>query len=319
LNELADEERMWVSASEEGEASKRVIPYDFSQPMTLAREHMRILETGFETFSRHWGTQLVASLRTTARVHFDSVELVTYDDYVASLPPTTAMLVLSVEGGRRSGVLQIPLETVLDWIDRMLGGRGSYGKVPNRDLTEIEQELLRQLMVRVLNDLDYSFSSIMPLDTALKTIQYTPQAVQVVAASTPVLVSTFTQEVEGAPAMPSTLMLPAEGIVEALRNSMEREETSADDRKLIEQQRVELDRAVQEVPVDVTVRLRQVGITPREVVGLNVGDTLPLHQSAAEPLEVVVGDMVLAHAAVGTSGSRLAGLIVDTKRNTDDN
>jgi flagellar motor switch protein FliM len=310
---------MRVSASQEGEASRRVIPYDFSQPMTLAREHMRILETGFETFSRHWGTQLVASLRASARVHFDSVELITYDDYVASLPSTTAMLVLTVEGGRRNGVLQIPLEMVLVWIDRMLGGRGSYGTIANRDLTEIEQELLRQLMVRVLNDLDHSFSAIMPLDTALKTIQYTPQTVQVVAASAPVLVASFQQEIEDIPAAPCTLMLPAEGIVEALRSSIEHDETSADERELAEYQRAELSRTIQEVPVNVTVRLRQVNVTPREVIGLQVGDTLPLHQSSAEPLEVVVGDKILAHAAVGTSGSRLAGLIVDTKRITDDN
>ena len=42
--------------------------YDFRRPMTLAREHGRVLERAFETYARQWGNQLSARLRAVERL-----------------------------------------------------------------------------------------------------------------------------------------------------------------------------------------------------------------------------------------------------------
>jgi flagellar motor switch protein FliM len=49
------------------------------------------------------------------------------------------------------------------------------------------------------------------------------------------------------------------------------------------------------------------------VVGLAVGDVLPLQHPATRPLDVVVDGVVLARAAVGSQGSRLACRVVDVE------
>lgn len=305
---------MTVSSKVPGSSTSAPVPYDFRQPMTLAREHARVLEMAFETFARHWGTQLVGRLRVAAQVSFDSVEMRSYDEYISSLPQVTTMLVCSIEGGRRTAVVEFPLSTAMEWLDRMLGGRGTPGAVPERDLTDIEQQLMRHLMERTLGDLSYSFATVIPLETELKNIQYSPQMIQATTASTPVLVARFTVDVEGQ-SVAATAMLPAEDIVAALRENQGTDNRSEEEIENERRERELLDLAVQEVPVEVAVRFRPVPVHPREIVRLSVGDLLPLHQSAAQPLDVVVGDRVLAHAAAGTSGSRLAGLIVHVKEN----
>ena len=50
-------------------------PYDFRRPMTLAREHGRVLEMAFETYARQWGTLLTSRLRVVAQATLESVEL----------------------------------------------------------------------------------------------------------------------------------------------------------------------------------------------------------------------------------------------------
>ncbi len=305
---------MTSSVATPGMNPKKAVVYDFRQPMTLAREHSRVLEMAFETFSRHWGTQLVAHLRTGAQVTFDKLDMCTYDEYVSSLPGMTTLLILGMGGGRRTGVLEFPLNRALEWVDRMLGGLGTPGTVSSRDLTEIEQDLIRHLTERTLHDLGYSFSTVLVLEPQLRLIQYSPQMIQATAASTPVLVARFTVDVDET-SSPATIMLPAEDIVQALRESQGADSRTVEE---LESERIErdrLDRAVQEVPVEVTVRMRPQPINPRELLALEVGDVVPLHHGATQPLEVVVGERVLAQAAAGTNGSRLAAVVVHDKEN----
>src|SRR5215218_808553 len=59
--------------------------YDFRRPMTLAREHGRVLEMAFETYARQWGNQLSARLRALSAVTLESVAMHSYDEYVRAL------------------------------------------------------------------------------------------------------------------------------------------------------------------------------------------------------------------------------------------
>lgn len=289
------------------------MPYDFRQPMTLPREYSRVLEMAFETFSRHWSTQMMAHLRTAAQVRFESLEMRSYDEYVSSLEPVTTLLVCGIEGGRRTALIEFPLSSALMWIDRLLGGRGAPGAVEDRDLTEIEVQLIRLLMDRALKDLNYSFSTLLHLDAEIKSIQYSPQMVQAAAASTPVLVARFVMDVDGSECAAS-LMLPAEDVIAALRDSQASEAPEEDEE--LREQREALDRSVQEVPVELAVRFRPQQLSARAVAALAVGDVLGLQQSSSEPLEVVIDDLVVAHAAPGSEGPRLAALIVTVKENS---
>ena len=295
-------------------AIRTPVSYDFRRPMTLPREHARMLDMAFGTFSRHWANQLVARLRVSVTSVVTEVKMCSYDEYVTSLPTTTTMVLCSVEPGRRTALVQFPLDAALVWIDHMLGGPGTPGAVPERELTEIEQALIMELLRRTLADLNYSFAAILPLQAEFRQIQYTPQFVQAAEASTPVIVARFGLHVDEQD-VPVSVMLPAEGLTAAMRDGEHVDLRSAEEIAEEKAQRLQLEVAVQQVPVDVAVRFRPVTVHPRDVVALRPGDVLPLHHPASRPLDVVVGDRVLAQAAPGTQGSRLAGMVVHVKEN----
>lgn len=283
--------------------------YDFRRPMTMVREHARVLEMAFETFARQWGTQLTARLRVMSQVTLDELTLRTYDEYVRSLPPTTAMVLCTIEETRQTAVMQFPVGTAMVWIDYLLGGSGRGDEREGRELTEIELTLLRDLLRPALGDLSYAFAALLPLDVTVRTVQYNPQFVQAVGASESVLVASFTVR-SGEREDTATFMVPAELLLAALRNADGSDARSADERRAQAASVIDLEAAVQRVPVEVSVRFSPVTVHPREVINLAVGDVLPLFHPSTKPLDVVVDGVVLAHAAAGNNGTRLACMVV---------
>lgn len=284
-------------------------PYDFRRPMTMAREHARVLEMAFETFARQWGNQLTARLRAMAQVTLDGLSLQTYDEYVRGLPGTTAMMLCSVEQTRQTAVVQVPVSATMVWIDYMLGGPGTGDAREDRELTEIELTLLRGVMGAALGDLGYAFSSLTPLDVTLRSVQYNPQFVQAVPASDAVLVATFLMRV-GEREDVASVMFPAEVLLAAVRQADGAGSRSVEDQRAHELAVLDLEAAVEDVPVEVAVRFAPVVVRPRDVVGLAVGDVVPLSHPSSQPLDVVVDGVVLARAAAGNNGSRLACMVV---------
>ena len=89
-----------------------------------------------------------------------------------------------------AGILQWPLELSLVCIDHLLGGAG--GAQPERTLTEIETELVRDLVDRVLSELRYALTGLVNLTPRLTGLESNPQFVQAAAASDLLAVAGFT-------------------------------------------------------------------------------------------------------------------------------
>lgn len=290
------------------------VSYDFRRPMTLAREYGRLLEMAFETFARLWANQLALRLRVSATAGPATVGMRSYDEYVTALPAMTTLVLCTVDPGRRTCLLQFPVDAALTWVDHLLGGPGTPGAVPERELTDIEQQLVRELLRRTLADFDYAFTSITSLDPEYRGIQYNPQFVQAAEAATPVITATFTLRVE-TNTIPVSVMMPAEGVIAAMREGQRTDQRTPDQLAAEAVVRARLERSVQEAPVDVRIRFRPVPIRSGDVGSLQVGQLLHLRHPSSRPLDVVVGTRVLAHAAVGSQGAQLAGLIVQVKEN----
>lgn len=290
--------------------------YDFRRPQTLAREQGRVLEMAYETFGRQWGNQLSARLRIPYQVTLDAVSLRSYDEYVRSLPEPTVMVLCNVEQTRQSAVVQLPMQSAMVWIDYLLGGSGRVDPaMAPRDFTEIEQTLVRNLLQSALGDLGYAFSAIMPISVSVKNFQYNPQFVQAVPAADSVIVAEFTLRC-GERTHAATLMLPADLVLAALNASEKTDNRTDEERISHDVARGNVNTAVQNAPMAVAVRFMPRTVHPRDVINLAVGDLLPLSHATPKPLEVVVEDVVLAHAAIGSEGSRLAVMVTHVEETT---
>jgi flagellar motor switch protein FliM len=210
-------------------------------------------------------------------------------------------------------VVQIPVETALVWVDYLFGGMGE-GDSRDRELTDIEFTVVRDLLQRALDDLSYTFASVVPVTVTVRSVQYNPQFVQAVGASEPVVVAAFSLNV-GQRSDLATVMLPADlMLVEPATDEID-SDLLAEQVRVRAEARGRLEITVPSVPVEVAVRFAPMTVHPRDVVDLAVGDVLPLSHPASQPLDVVVDGVVLARAAAGSHGSRLACQVVTVEEN----
>ena len=284
-------------------AKKVVEVYDFRRPTTLAREHSRVLELAFETFARQWGTQLTTKIRTASSVITDQVTMETYDEYASGLPASTAMVLFSLDGQESKGVIQFPVEAALVWITRMLGGAVS-APIPDRKFTQIEHALVKRLMEDALEDLRYSFGSLLIEAPVVDGIHFNSQFAQAAATNTLMIVAGFTLRM-GERSWRATIALPAEVLVQQLGSNNPLSDAAAAPAQLRAQ--------LAGVPVDVALALSSVPVTPDTVLNLAVGDVLNLPHPVTRPFDLTVGGTPVACAIGVTHGSRKAGQIVNTE------
>ncbi|MCE0457347.1 flagellar motor switch protein FliM [Curtobacterium flaccumfaciens] len=276
--------------------------YDFARPSTLAREHARVLELAFETFARQWGTQLTAKVRAVSQVTCEQVEMTTYDEYAASLPALTGMVLLPITGLTPKGVLQVPLDAALTWVSHALGASRPL-PTPDRTFTPIEQALVRKIVEDALDDLRYSFGGLLAQDVAVGGFQFNSQFAQAAQKGDLMIVASFSIRV-GDRIAPGTLALPAEAVLPQLGEAAAHV-SPADARAL-------LDAQLESVPVGVSLRFAPAAVLPTQVLRLAVGDVLPLPHPQHRPLTIAVDGEPVGTAAVGANGSRLAGIVVTT-------
>ncbi|WP_337925109.1 flagellar motor switch protein FliM [Arthrobacter jiangjiafuii] len=279
--------------------------YDFRRPTTLAREHARVLEMAFDTFARQWGTQLTAKVRVLSQVTSERVEILSYDEYAAGLPAVTGMVLFNIPKVEAKAVIQFPTAAALSWVGHMLGGTGQRVS-PERKFTQIEQALLGRIMDDALDDLHYSLGTLLRAPMTPSSIQYNSQFAQAAASADPMIVATF-EMVVGETVAPATVAIPSEALLPQL-DPVGSAPSKTPPAELIRGQ-------LAHVPVKVLLQLDDITVKPAMVLNLAVGDVLNLGHARHRPLNVTVGGRRLAHAAAGSSGSRLAGVIVSTEEN----
>lgn len=285
-------------------------PYDFRRPIQLSREHQRTLQLGFDGFARQATTVFTSSLRTVCTVTLVDIAQRTYAEYVDSLGPSTYMTLFSAEPMPGTGVLEIPLLATMTSVDHMLGGPGSEDQ-PDRPLTEIEAGVVRGLIQRLLGEMRYSLGGIVALDPTVTGVEYSPQFAQVAGAADVMVVVTFELRIGERPHR-LTVCLPFGGLLPYLTNAATPGAVSDRERAQRAHSAQLLAQQFNQVPLDVSVRLRPMRLDPTVIADLTPGSVLRLNHPASAPLDVTVDDTTFAHATPGTRGQQLAALIVTT-------
>ncbi len=289
--------------------SSVVTPYDFRRPVNLSRENSRTLQIAFETFARQAATVITSALRSVCQIDLLAVEQQTYNEYVETLDDMTYLTVFSADPLQQHAVLEMPLPVTMTCVDRLLGGPGAVEQ-PQRPLTDLESAVVGGLFDRLVAEVRYGFSAIVPLEPKVHAVEYSPQLAQVANASDAMVVGRFLLH-HGEREHPLSLCLSFAGLLPYLTAAATGAGDLSDrERRKREEARDRLAAGFQDVPVDVAVRFRSTLADPLELSGLRVGDVVRLRHPAQAPLDVTAADVVFAHATPGSQGRRLAALVV---------
>lgn len=188
-----------TEAVSQTQEQRKIKIYDFKRPDKFSKEQIRTVSIMHETFARLTTTAMSAQLRSLVNVHVASVDQLTYEEFIRSIPNPTTLGIINMDPLKGSAVLEIDPAITFSIIDRLFGGKGEGTKV-NRDLSDIEQSVMENIIVRILGNLREAWSQVIDLRPRLGQIETNPQFAQIVPPTEMVVLVTLETkigEVEG--------------------------------------------------------------------------------------------------------------------------
>lgn len=284
---------------------RKVKIYDFRRPDKFSKDQIRTLQMMHETFARLTTTALSAQLRALVSVHVASVDQLTYEEFVRSIPNPTTLAVINMDPLKGSGVLEIDPSITFTIIDKLFGGIGESSRI-TRELTDIELSVMEGIIVRILGNLREAWSNVIDLRPRLGNIETNPQFAQIVPPNDMVVLITLETKVGEVEGM-TNLCIPyitIEPIISKLSAqywySSIRKGTT-DENLAIIQGRLE------NVELQVVAEIGEVPITMQEVLNLTVGDVIKLPDTKVNSDMILkVGGRKKYKCRPGLIGSRVA-------------
>lgn len=275
-----------VKAGLRPEKRRRIKIYDFKRPDKFSKDQIRTLQMMHEAFARLTTTALSARLRTLVGVHVSSVDQLTYEEFIKSIPNPTTLAVIDMSPLKGNAVLEMDPAITFSMIDRLFGGKGKPISL-SREMTDIERGVIERIILRILNDLKEAWANVVDLRPRLSQFEANPQFVQIVPPNDmAVLITLDTRvgEVEGL----TNFCIPyitLEPIISKLSAqywySSIRRGSSGDAIESIKGR-------LSKTPVPVVAVLGYAHVTMRELLTLSKGDTLPLEETISSEATLFV-------------------------------
>ena len=290
--------------------SRKIKIYDFKRPDKFSKEQIRTVSIMHETFARLTTTALSAQLRSLVQVHVASVDQLTYEEFIRSIPNPTTLGVINMDPLKGSAILEVDPAITFSIIDRLFGGKGEGTKV-SRDLTDIENSVMEGIIVRILGNMREAWSQVIDLRPRLGQIETNPQFAQIVPPTEMVVLVTLETKVGEVEGMMNFCIpyLTIEPIISKLSaqywySSVRRGETT-------ENLNILRDR-LSTIAVTLIVEIGSMDLTVREVLGMQLGDVVRLQTANIhDSMALRVGDRKKFWCKPGQIGTKLAVQITD--------
>jgi flagellar motor switch protein FliM len=285
--------------------TRKIKIYDFKRPDKFSKDQIRTLQMMHETFARLTTTSLSAQLRTIVHVHVASVDQLTYEEFLRSIPNPTTLAVINMDPLKGSSIFEIDPSITFTIIDRLFGGPGEASKI-NRELTDIELSVIEGIIVRILGNLREAWSNVIDLRPRLGNIETNPQFAQIVPPSDMVVLITLETKVGDVEGMtnfcipyltiePIITKLSAQYWYSSIRKGGTTENLAI------------LKKRLETVHVNLIAELGSLDISVKDVLGLQRGDIIKLERTKVDDDMVLkIGNKEKFFARPGIVGSYMA-------------
>lgn len=286
--------------------TRKIKIYDFKRPDKFSKEQLRTVSNMHETFARLTTTSLSAQLRSLVHVHVASVDQLTYEEFIRSIPTPTCLAVVNMDPLKGNTVLEIDPTITFCIIDRLFGGKGATTGNKNRDLTDIEQSVMEGIIVRILANMREAWTQVIDLRPRLGQIETNPQFAQIVPPSEMVVLVTLETKVGDEEGMMNFCIpyLTIEPIISKLSSqfwfSSVRKNTTTQYLNTLKEK-------LSSVDMDVVAEIGSIDLPIRDVLGLRVGDIVRLSDNkVGDPLTLSVGNKKKFYCQPGVVGKKMA-------------
>jgi len=289
---------------------KRIRVYDFKRPNKFSKDQIRSLQNIHENLCRGLTTYFSGNLHTVSETTVISIEQITYDEFIRSLPNPTVLGLYTMNPLEGTALMEMSPSLAFTVVDRLLGGQGQ-GVEKNRDLTEIEKTIIEKRLAQIVAISQEAWAEVYEHNPKFVSMETNPQFTQIVAPNEMVVLITLQVKIGEEVGMINICMpyLMLEPILDKLSTfflfSTQAKETSPEQVQAIRKK-------IEWAKVDVVAFLGHSEILVRDLLDLAKGDVIPLNQSVHDPLPIYVGEFMKFKSIPGQHGNHIAVQITET-------
>jgi flagellar motor switch protein FliM len=288
---------------------KRATRYDFKRPNRISKNVLQSLHFLHERYARNFALNLSAYLRTLTDIVLLSVDQLSYAEFLMSLPETTCINVVKIAPHGGTLAYEVNPTLVFAVIEKLMGG-SSDTPTMNREITQIEQNLVEGFIEMALHDLQEGWQTLGETHFLLERRETSPQLVQIVAPNEIVVVIVFEVKIGQSSGMmnfciPAIYLEPfAMELKQENRTDISTRITAADYRRL--------DSVLEKASVTLGVDLAQRRLRIQELLALKEGDILPLDRTVDAPVSVKISGLAKYLGRFGTRKGKKAVRILSS-------
>jgi len=292
---------------EKSTTEKKIVRYDFHDADRVSQDQLRSLHLLYEAFGRNFASSLSAYLRAFVDVTLKSIEQIPYSAFVKQLPDPTLFASITMKPFDSNMALEMNPSLVFPMIDMILGGPGTTLE-ENRNLTEIELNIIEGVIKLIMRDLGTAWQSIMEFDFILDGKGTKPQMFQIVSQSE--AVATIALEVKiGDFSGRMNMCIPSHAL-KLLRSKFD-QQWQAPRHKSVENEKEKMLRLVEFAPVSLSGEIPNCNMTVGELLKVSVGDVIALNHRVSDPVYMRVGGIVKYKGNIIQRRGNVAFEIVD--------
>ena len=157
---------------------KSVVLYDFRRPDRVSKDQMRTLQNLHDGYARLLSTTLSSYLRTLVEIDIVSVDQLTYSEFMMSISNPSCIYVFQMEPLEGAAIFEVNPSLVFFIVDRLFGGQGKPSE-HNRELTDIEKNVLTKIVERALLNLKEVWEHVGIFTPKIESYETNSQFVQI--------------------------------------------------------------------------------------------------------------------------------------------
>jgi flagellar motor switch protein FliM len=287
------------------EKKKKIKPYDFRRPNKLSKDQIRTLVMLHENLARLLTTSLSTYLRSMVRGQVVSIDQLTYEEFTKSLHNPTVMNIISLKPLEGNMLIELSPQLAFAIVDRLLGGFG-YSLEKIRELTDIEQTVIKRVMAKILPNIKEAWQVVAELNPGFESIELNPLFTQIIPPTDMIVLVTL--EVRIAEAFGLMNVCIPLAVLEPILDRLNAQVwfTKSSNKTSSTQSLSAIQSRLAQASIQVAAELGRATISVGELLTLTVGDVIQLDQSVKGLLDVRVGNQIKFKATPGVSENKMA-------------
>jgi len=296
--------------SESKKAEKEAITFDFRLPHRLSKNQLRTFQAVHENFGETLASYLVSRLQTTVTINVLSVDQLFYSEFVLSIASPSCLYIFRILESDALAVLELSPQLVLAMVEHLMGGVAE-GEKNARQITKIEQSIVKGIVQRALGDIQRAWKTVAELSFKLERLESEGDFVQIAPASEIVMVVSF-EVVIGTQKYLMNLCFPTFALEDVLAKLNLQHFSGLSVVKGESDWSEPIFKHLGLTKVPVTGLLGETSLTLRELLELEVGDVLRTNIPTSNEIQVQIGSKTRVWGRPGVSKGHLAAKVTRT-------